>query len=94
MIDELLEVEDVVRILGLSEYTVWDMLRTGELPGIKVRGRWRVDPVDLAAYIDDSRVVVQPIHPDTGQVIPPRPKNAPPPGSARAAIRASRKHAA
>jgi excisionase family DNA binding protein len=93
-VEDMLEVEDVCRILGLSEYTVWNMLRSGELAGHKVRGRWRVWPHDLAAYIDDCRVNVTPILADTGHVIPPRPKNAPPPGSARAAIRASRNKAA
>lgn len=92
--EELLTVDDVVRITGLSEYTVWDLLRSGELSGFKLRGRWRVAPADLAAYIDDCRVNIPPAIADTGQIIPPRPKSGPPPGSARAAIRASRRHAA
>ena len=59
--EELLTPKDVSRILQMSVYTVKDMLREGELRGIKVRNEWRVRPGDLRAYIDQ--------HPQNGQNI-------------------------
>lgn len=52
---QLLSVADVAGIVGLSEYTVRDAVRAGELQATKLRGRIRVHPDDLAAWIDQGR---------------------------------------
>lgn len=70
---ELLSVDDVARITGLSMYTIRAAVRAGELSGCKLRGRIRVHPDDLAAWIDESRI--QPALDVKGarQVVAPRP---------------------
>jgi excisionase family DNA binding protein len=52
IMEKLLTPEEVAKILDISEYTVKEMLRDGELPGKKVRGKWRVKQEDLRDYIN------------------------------------------
>jgi excisionase family DNA binding protein len=46
--------EDVAEELAVSQSQVYHMVRSGELPAIKVggRGQWRVERTKLEAYID------------------------------------------
>ena len=46
--------EDVATYLNVSVTQVYALVRSGELPGIKIGGRgfWRVDREQLEAYID------------------------------------------
>jgi len=53
---QLLEVSEVARRLSACEEFVRRLLVTGKLPGIHVGKRWRVDPLDLQAFIDARRV--------------------------------------
>lgn len=53
---ELLTVADVARITGLSEYTVREAIRDGDLKASKLRNRLRVRNEDLVAWVDDSQV--------------------------------------
>jgi excisionase family DNA binding protein len=55
---EMLNVPDVVRVLRLSRTMVYDLLRCGELPGIKIGGTWRIPVADLRRYLDANRVIV------------------------------------
>jgi len=45
--------EDVAEELSVSQSQVYHMVRSGELPAIKVggRGQWRVERAKLEAYI-------------------------------------------
>jgi excisionase family DNA binding protein len=54
--DELLTVEDVARILGVSTKTVYRMLDDGELKGIRVGRLWRVSQEDLDDYLHGDPV--------------------------------------
>jgi excisionase family DNA binding protein len=49
-----LTLEDVATYLNVSVTQVYALVRSGELPGIKIGGRgfWRVDRAQLEAYID------------------------------------------
>jgi len=53
-VGRFLTVADTADILNISAAEVMDLLRTGELPGIKVGspGRWRIERDRLEAYID------------------------------------------
>jgi len=51
-----LTVEQVAERLQVSAQTVWRMLRTNELTGVKLRGQWRVTEADLAAYLNTLTV--------------------------------------
>jgi excisionase family DNA binding protein len=35
---------------------VYDLLRCGELPGIKIGGTWRIPVADLRRWLDANRV--------------------------------------
>ncbi len=49
-----LQLTDVAEILNVSPAQVYALVRTGELPAIKVggRGQWRVEREQLEAYIE------------------------------------------
>jgi len=49
--DQALTPKHVAERLQVSERTVLDLLRVGELPGRKVGGQWRVAPAALEAYM-------------------------------------------
>ncbi len=51
----LLEVSHVAHRLSLSEDFVRRLLRKKKLTAIRIGKRWRVDPVDLQAFIDRHR---------------------------------------
>lgn len=46
----LLTVDDVAADLRLSTRTVYELLRTGGLPGFRLGNRWRVEPAELAKW--------------------------------------------
>jgi excisionase family DNA binding protein len=93
-VNELLHVEDVARITGLSPYTVRAAIRDGELGASKRRGRYLVTSDDLAAWIDEGRVRGVDRTNDRPHRPVARPRSTPPTGSARDAIRAIRRNAA
>ena len=51
----LLTVEDVAKRLQVHPEVVRRYLRSGELRGIQIGGRWRIAEEDLAAFIEDQR---------------------------------------
>jgi excisionase family DNA binding protein len=55
---EMLNVPDAMRVLRLSRTMVYDLLRCGELPGIKIGGTWRIPVADLRRWLDANRVIV------------------------------------
>lgn len=48
--EKMLTVAEVAALLGVHPQTVYDLARSGELPGRKVRSEWRFLPSDVAAY--------------------------------------------
>jgi len=53
MSKENLTVKDVAEYLNRSETTIYNMLNNGELPGIKLGGKWIVRKKDLDSFLDD-----------------------------------------
>jgi excisionase family DNA binding protein len=53
----LLTVREVADLVGLPRSTIYALLVSGELPGVRVPGTqsWRVDPEDLRAFLDRGR---------------------------------------
>lgn len=45
---------EVATLLRRSRRTVYELLRTGELPAVKVRGTWAVRKVDLEQFLTPS----------------------------------------
>jgi excisionase family DNA binding protein len=52
--DRFLTLTDVADILNISASQTYALVRTGELPAIKVggRGQWRVERAMLEAYVE------------------------------------------
>ena len=51
--ERFLQLADVAEILNISASQTYALVRTGELPAIKIggRGQWRVEASELEAYI-------------------------------------------
>jgi len=87
----LLDADQVADIVGLSPFTIRRALRSGELAGSKIRGRWRTTPAAVAAWIDACRHL-----PATPAAVPgPRPRahRPVPAGGFRQLARAERREA-
>lgn len=52
--DELLDIAAVAEYLGVSERTVYNRVRSGDLPALKVGRLWRVRATDLEAWLDEA----------------------------------------
>ncbi|MDJ0628568.1 MAG: helix-turn-helix domain-containing protein [Rhodobacter sp.] len=50
--DDILTIRDVAARLKLGERTITAMLGCGELPGFKLRGRWRLRKVDFECWLE------------------------------------------
>lgn len=90
---ELLSPDDAAQIVRLSAYTVRQAIREGELRASKLRGRLRIHPDDLAAWIDQGRLAtIKPAARGTAAApLPARSIAAPPAGSTRDAVRRLRR---
>ncbi|AGB40527.1 DNA-binding protein, excisionase family [Halobacteroides halobius DSM 5150] len=49
-----LTVKDVAKYLNRSETTIYNMLNNGQLPGIKLGGKWIVRKKDLDKFLDQK----------------------------------------
>lgn len=56
MESRFLQLHDVAEILNVSDSQVYHMVRSGELPAIKIggRGQWRVERSRLEEYIEQK----------------------------------------
>lgn len=54
--ERLLTVQDVAALVGLSDDTVRQAIREGDLPATRLRRRLRIDPADLAGWVHKGRV--------------------------------------
>src|SRR5680860_185649 len=50
--EELRDIRWVARLLGLSERSVYQMVRDGRLPALRVGGRWRFRPAEIEGWLD------------------------------------------
>lgn len=86
----LLTVRDVAALTGLSEYTVREAVRDGDLEGIKIRGRIRVREDALTVWLDQNTIrptgALTQDHPT-----PPRPRTPAPTGGYRQRARELRR---
>jgi len=51
----LLTYREVAEVLGVTDRTVWELVRKGELRNVKVGRSVRIDPADLRQFIEDSK---------------------------------------
>lgn len=65
MTPRFLQLSDVAEVLNISASQAYHLVRSGDLPAIKVggRGQWRVEASQLEAYIerayDETRTFVR-----------------------------------
>jgi excisionase family DNA binding protein len=52
----LLTPEEVALYLGVSEYTVRERLKNGDLPGRKHGAKWLIRVVDLVRYVEPNNL--------------------------------------
>ena len=52
-----LTTEDVVAYLNVTPRTIYRLIRTGELPAIRIGHQWRVRQSDLDEWLDRQRAV-------------------------------------
>ncbi len=52
---QLLTYKDVAAVLGVSDRTVYDMVRRGDLRAVRFRRSVRIDPKDLEQFIERSK---------------------------------------
>jgi excisionase family DNA binding protein len=53
--DELWDIARVATYLGVTERTVYNKVRAGDLPAVKIGRLWRVRPSDLEAWLASGR---------------------------------------
>ena len=59
MAPELLNVEEVAKVLQLHAMTVYRLVKEGKLPGFKVGGRWRFHRSALENWMVDRAQVAR-----------------------------------
>ncbi len=59
MAPELLNVEEVAKILQLHAMTVYRLVKEGKLPGFKVGGQWRFHRSTLENWMADREQVAR-----------------------------------
>jgi excisionase family DNA binding protein len=56
MTEPLIDVKQVQKRLGLSERTIFKLIRENELKGFKVGRAWRFEESDIGEYITRQRI--------------------------------------
>lgn len=88
----LLTVKDVAALTGLSEYTIREAVRDGDLEGIKIRGRIRIREDALTVWLEQN--TIRPAGALTqSQPVAPRPRPPAPTGGYRQRARQMRRAA-
>lgn len=54
-LEQLLTIAEVGRLLGVSRWSVYELMRGGELVAIRVGERARFEPADVRAYLERHR---------------------------------------
>lgn len=49
-----LTVDEVAEELQLHPNTIYDLLRAGEIPGLKIGGAWRIPRSRLVEYLEEG----------------------------------------
>lgn len=53
---DYLKLPEVARELDVSEKTARRYIKSGALPSVFIGGAYRVDPADLATFVEDRRI--------------------------------------
>jgi excisionase family DNA binding protein len=69
--DELWDIARVATYLGVTERTVYNKVRAGDLPAVRIGRLWRVRPADLEAWLARGRGARSAPSPSTPPPAPP-----------------------
>jgi len=56
---KLLSARDICGALGISKFTLYRLINTGQIQGYKIGGVWRFAEEDLDAYLEHTRTKVR-----------------------------------
>ena len=54
-ITQLYTYDDVATLLGVSDRTVWQLVKDGKLPAVRFGGNVRIDPRDVDVFIEERK---------------------------------------
>ena len=57
VVKPLLTYREAGEILGVTERTIFRLVRDGEIPNVKFGGSVRIDPDDLRGFIDKAKLL-------------------------------------
>lgn len=60
MLEKLLDSKAVAELLGISRSQAYSLMRSGEIPSIRLRTSVRVSPAALEKYLQDQTTSNQP----------------------------------
>jgi putative molybdopterin biosynthesis protein len=52
---EFLDIKEVEKVLRLSERTIFNLMKKGELTGFKIGRKWYFEPSEIDGYIDRQK---------------------------------------
>lgn len=55
MQDEYLTANEVAELLKLNVETIYDLMGSGQLPAVKIGGRWRMEALELREWFKAQR---------------------------------------
>lgn len=53
---ELLTVQQMASYLGMGENKAYEMVNAGEIPALKIRGRWRIPKHLLVKWVNEESI--------------------------------------
>lgn len=54
-VQPLMTYQAAAKVLGITDRTLWELVRKGELRNVRVGRSVRIDPADLRQFIEDSK---------------------------------------
>ncbi len=78
MKDEYLTANEVAERLKLNVETIYDLMKSGQLPAIKIGGRWRMEASELREWFKTLASQPPPRRPDSNEPKPKLNRDSPP----------------
>lgn len=54
-VERLMTYQEAAKVLGITDRTLWELVRKGEIRNVRVGRSVRIDPADLRQFIQDSK---------------------------------------
>ena len=54
-VERLMTYQEAAKVLGITDRTLWELVRKGEIRNVRVGRSVRIDPADLRQFIEDSK---------------------------------------